>query len=267
MKRTLFKWLKTLLVLYCIIGIALYFFQEQLLLRPTALPPSYKYNFNIPYKEVNIDYNASTRFNIIQFQPAGANAKVVLYFHGNKENINHYAVFADNFTKQGYAVWMCDYPGYGKSTGTINEAILYKEALEVYKLASKEFTPDNIIIYGKSLGTGIAAQLASTQPCKRLILETPYCNIVSLAKRYAWMYPVAYFSKYKIPTTTYLQATTVPISIFHGTDDGVIPYKHAIRLRAAIKPTDEFITIPNASHNNLNDFPLFHQKLDSVLAH
>ena len=267
MKKRLFKWLKVLLIIYCIVGIALYFFQEQLLLRPTALPADYKYSFGIAYKEVNIDYNASTKFNIIQFQPTYANAKVVLYFHGNKENINHYAVFAGNFTKQGYAVWMCDYPGYGKSTGIINEAILYKEALEVYKLASKEFMPENIVIYGKSLGTGIAAQLASTQPCKRLILETPYCNIASLAKRYAWMYPVSYFSKYKIPTTEYLKAMKVPISIFHGTEDGVIPYKHAIQLKAAIKATDEFITIPNGSHNNLNDFPLFHQKLDSLLVH
>jgi pimeloyl-ACP methyl ester carboxylesterase len=71
--------------------------------------------------------------------------------------------------------------------------------------------------------------------------------------------------KYKIPTYEYLQLVSAPISVLHGTDDGVIPYSNSVRLREVLKPTDEFITIDGGSHNDLDDFPLFHQKLDSLL--
>lgn len=268
MKTKLLTWLKRIAIAYVVIGLLLYFFQEQLLLRPTALPNNYSYQFKDAFIDTNIRYNENTTFNLIQFLPKDISAKkVVLYFHGNRENINHYEVYATNFTKNGYEVWMCDYPTFGKSTGKLTEEILYQEALQVYQLASKKFKEENIVIYGKSFGTGIAAQLASTQTCKRLILETPYYNITSLAKRYAWVYPVQYFVKYKIPTNEYLQKVTAPISIFHGDNDWVIPYSNCSKLKTVIKPTDEFITIEKGSHNTLNDFSLFHHKLDSLLAH
>jgi alpha-beta hydrolase superfamily lysophospholipase len=69
---------------------------------------------------------------------------VVIYFHGNKENINRYAKFATNFTKQGYEVWMEDYPGFGKSVGNRNEKVLYQQAEQVYKLAASKYKKDSI---------------------------------------------------------------------------------------------------------------------------
>jgi pimeloyl-ACP methyl ester carboxylesterase len=72
-------------------------------------------------------------------------------------------------------------------------------------------------------------------------------------------------SKYKIPTYQYLEEVKAPIVIFHGTNDGVIPYRCANKLKVVLKPTDQFITIEKGSHNDLNDFPLYHQKLDSLL--
>ena len=91
------------------------------------------------------------------------------------ENINHYAAFSKNFTKHGYDVWMMDYPSFGKSTGPFDENTVYAEVLQVYKMVrAAGYSPGSIIIYGKSLGTGIAAQIASIRDCKRLILESPY---------------------------------------------------------------------------------------------
>jgi hypothetical protein len=72
-------------------------------------------------------------------------------------------------------------------------------------------------------------------------------------------------SNYKIPTNEYLSTIKYPIAIFHGTDDGVIPYRCAKKLKEVLKPTDEFITIQDGTHHNLNDFAVFHQKLDSLL--
>jgi pimeloyl-ACP methyl ester carboxylesterase len=266
-KKYFYRFLKFFLLIYIIVGAAFYFFQDKLLLHPTPLAANEDYHFAEKFSQINIQYDSTTSFNVVKFFPANDSLRkgVVLYFHGNKENINHYEPFAKNFTKNGYEVWMPDYPGFGKSTGTLNENIMYEEAMQVYKMARVQFAKDSIIIYGKSLGTGIAAYLASRRDCKKLILETPYYNIVSLAQHYFFMYPVEWFIHYKIPQNEFLENVISLVTIFHGTDDGIIPYSNAIKLKALLKPGDEFITIEGGSHNDLDDFPLFHQKLDSLL--
>src|SRR6478672_9440602 len=115
-KKTVFRWLKVFLLLYGIIGIAVYYLQDLLLFHPVPVDKQTDYHFTQPYREVNIPFNKETNLNIIQFKsdtPKG----VVLYFHGNKENVRHYAGYAADFTRHGYEVWMLDYPGFGKSTG------------------------------------------------------------------------------------------------------------------------------------------------------
>ncbi|MEO5781661.1 MAG: alpha/beta fold hydrolase [Ginsengibacter sp.] len=264
--RGLGRWVKIILFFYVVIGIALYFLQVKILLHPVAYPQDYAYNFKTSFKEVNIPINHHENLNVVQFFPKDSTRKgVVLYFHGNKMNISHYAMFADNFTKFGYEVWMPDYPGFGKTTGELTEKKLYDEAMLVYKLANLKFKADSIIIYGKSFGTGIASQLASVKGSRRLILETPYYSIPALFSYYAPIYPTSYMSKFKLPINEYLQDVTAPVTIFHGTDDEIIPYSVSEKLKSILKPGDEFITLERGKHNNLNDFTLFHHKLDSLL--
>jgi uncharacterized protein len=168
-------------------------------------------------------------------------------------------------TKHGYEVWMEDYPGFGKSTGLRTEKKMYEQGLQVQNMAAAKYGSDSIIIYGKSLGTGIAAYVASASKNKRLILETPYYSIPSLFACYAPIYPTAAMSNYKIPVHEFLLDVNYPVSIFHGTKDDVIPYRNAARLKKVLKQTDEFITIEKGTHNNLNELDLFKQKLDSLL--
>lgn len=265
-KQKIFRWIKIIIVVYCLIGTALYYLQDRLLFHPVALPADSVYHFTQPFTEANIDYDLKTKFNVVQFTvPDSVKKGIVLYFHGNRENINHYAQFSNNFTKNNYEVWMPDYPGFGKSTGDFTEKVLYDEALQVYKMARIKYKPEQIIIYGKSLGTGIAAQLASVRDCKMLILETPYYSFTSLVRLPCFMYPVELLSHYKIPTYQYLQKVTAPITIFHGSSDGVIPYFNAKRLKDVLKANNAFITIEGGSHNDLNSFPLMQKKLDSLL--
>ncbi len=265
-RKILFRWLKIIILIYSIIGISLYYLQEKFLFHPEKLAANHTYHFNFPFEEVNIPFNEKDTVNMVKFFPADSIRRgVVLYFHGNKQHIERYAYFAANFTKHGYEVWMEDYPGFGKSTGDRTEKKLYEQALQVYKMAASKYDKDRIIIYGKSFGTGIAAYVAASADCKRLILETPYYSIPALFSCYAPVYPTAAMSTYKIPTHSFLEGLKIPISIFHGTADGVIPYRCAARLKSVLKPTDEFITIEKGNHQNLNDFPLMKQKLDSLL--
>ncbi|MEO6542179.1 MAG: hypothetical protein ABIN74_14345, partial [Ferruginibacter sp.] len=142
---------------------------------------------------------------------------------------------------------------------------MYEQGLQVQKMAAAIYGKDSIIIYGKSLGTGIAAYVASESNNRRLILETPYYSIPSLFSCYAPIYPTGKMSIYKIPVNEYLQDVNYPVSIFHGTEDALIPYHNAARLKKVIKATDEFITIEKGKHNNLADFELYKHKLDSLL--
>lgn len=256
-----------LVFLYAFIGIALFFLQDYFLFHPVKLDRNYRYQFYVPFEEVDIPFNKTDTISMVKFFPADTVSRgVVIYLHGNKGNINRYAKFAANFTKHGYEVWMEDYPGFGKSVGARNEKILYQQAEQIYTLVATKFKKESIIIYGKSFGTGIAAYLASVKNCKQLILETPYYSILDLFNCYAPVYPTASMASYKIPVYQYLRNVKISITIFHGTDDGVIPYHCASKLKTVLKTTDQFITIKNGTHHNLNDFALFHQKLDSLLA-
>jgi len=264
-KKQFFRWIKILLAVYAIVGIALYYLQNTLFFHPQPVGINEKYDLKLPYREVNIPYSSNSNLNIIQF-PAGNNTRgVVLYFHGNRKNISYYARFAPEFTRNGYEVWMMDYPGFGKSTGEFSEQLIYDWALQMYKLSRIKYSPDSIIIYGKSMGTGIAAQLASVRDTRRLILETPYYSMPSIVGQYAPMYPVKQMIHFKIPTYEYLQKVTAPVTIFHGTSDGVIRYSNASRLKPYLKLGDEFIAIEGGGHNDLHEFKSFQQKLDSVL--
>jgi len=266
MNKKILRWIKVIVLFYCVIGIALFYLQDYFLFHPTPLERNYQYQFATPFAEVDIPFNQTDTLNMVQFFPEDAVRKgVVIYFHGNKGNINRYAKFADNFTKHGYEVWMEDYPGFGKTIAQRSEKVLYQHAGQVYKMAASKYKKDSIIIYGKSFGTGIAAYVASAYNCKELILETPYFSIPDLFSCYAFIYPTSRMSNYKIPTNEFLQEVNVPITIFHGTDDGVIPYRCAAKLKSVLKPADQFVTIEHGSHHNLSDFLIFHQKLDSLL--
>lgn len=265
-RKKIIGWSKAIIIFYCSIGIALYYLQEKFMFHPETLPTDYQFKFSTPFRELSIPMNKTDTINIVQFLPPSGVAKgVVLYFHGNRGNINRYAKYAVNFTKNDYQVWMIDYPGYGKSTGKLTEESLYKQALELYKLANSKFSGDSIILYGKSLGSGIAAFVASKKINKRLILETPYYSMTDLFHHYAPVYPTGRMGKFKIPTFSYLRSTRSPITIFHGTDDGVVPYANGSKLKRSMKKGDEFVTIQGGSHNNLNDFEHYHAKLDSLL--
>lgn len=266
-RKIIFRWLKVIVLLYCLIGIALFYLQERFLFHPEKFSNAYVYNFKVPFEEINIPFNSTDTVNMVKFFPADPVRRgVVLYYHGNKENIERYAKFAASFTRHGYEVWMEDYPGFGKSTGERTEKKMYEQALQIRKMAVSKYGADSIILYGKSFGTGIASYVASETKNKRLMLETPYYSIPSLFSCYAPIYPTGTMSTYKIPVNEFLAEVKYPISIFHGTDDGVIPYRNAARLKKVLKSSDEFITIKEGTHHNLATFALYRKKLDSLLS-
>jgi uncharacterized protein len=260
------KWLIWIAVIYVAGGVALYFLQDYVLFRPLSLKRDHKYNFDLPHKDIDIPITKEDTLNLVQFLSTDTVTRgVVLYFHGNKRNISWYAKYPPYFTRHGYEVWIIDYPGFGKSLGHFDEQTLYDWSKLVYDYALKRFPADSIIIYGKSMGTCIATNLASKEKSQRLILETPYYDLPAVIKQYLFIYPVDWILHYKLRTYKYLKNVEEPVTIFHGTRDKIIFYSNAKRLQPFLKPTDEFITIDGGHHNDLYEFPEVVRKLDSLL--
>jgi alpha-beta hydrolase superfamily lysophospholipase len=262
-KRRIGRILIVLIAIYVTGGIALYFFQDRILFHPKALARDHRFSFDQPFEEINIQVDNSN-LNIVKFTPTNKATGIVLFYHGNMENVEHYKNYPPFFTTNGYELWMMDYPGFGKSTGELSEKLIEKEALTVYDLACKRISSDSIIIYGKSIGTGVAAYVAANRNCTQLILETPYYSISSLAEHYFPIYPAGSMIKYSFAVNEYVKKVEAPITIFHGTNDEVVPYKQSTRLKQENQKI-KLITIEEGHHNNLSSFKRFKTTLDSLL--
>ncbi len=257
-------WFKIIVIVYGVIGLAVYLLQEKFIFQPVTLKPDYAYTYK-PISEINIPVNKKTNINIIKFLTCKKAKGVVLYFHGNKGNVNRYARLVNIFTDQGYEAWIMDYPGYGKSTGEISEKGLYEVAGLIYDLAAKQFPPSKIFIYGKSLGSGIATELASVKACKGLILETPYYSMPAVFESHLPIYPMDWLIKYRFPVYQFIQKVDEPVIIFHGTADKLIPLFSTRKLMNLLKPSDQFIIIKGGKHKGLWRYSLYQQKIDSLL--
>lgn len=262
-KRRIKRFFVAIVVIYLIGGIILYLIQDKILFHPKPLSKDHRFLFEQPFEEINVLFQ-NHNLNIVKFKSSGVRRGIVLFYHGNMENVEHYKQYPAFFLRNNYEIWMIDYPGFGKSTGKITEKLTDEEALLMYEWASKEISSDSIIIYGKSIGTGVASYIASLRNCKQLILETPYYSIPSLAKYYFPVYPVNWMIKYSFPVHDYLKEVKKPITIFHGTRDEVVPYKHSTWLKQESNNIER-ITIENGTHNNLASFKLFQRKIDSLL--
>lgn len=265
-KKIFFRGLKIFLLLYCLIGIGIYYLQDKIFFHPLSVPESRAYHFEQPFRELNIPYNRSANINIVQFYDSTAvNRGVILYFHGNKNNIEWYAHKAAFLTGEGYEVWMIDYPGYGKSSGDFSETALYEWSDQLYKLARARFAADSIVIYGQSLGSGIAAWLAAHHSNRALIMEAAYYSFPSLLSNYLPIFPAQKMIHFKIPTWQYLQQVEAPVLILHGSSDWTIPLRNAEKLKPFLKKTDTFRVIPGAGHNDIPSTAEYKQSVHQFL--
>ncbi len=266
----LIKWIKIIAIVYVVIGVVLYFTQELFLFHGKKLPANYIFNYgeDAVFRENNITRKDGSNLNFLQFKPTDSNeiAGIVIYYHGNMQNINRYAPFVKIFTINGYEVWMMDYPGFGKTNGKRTEQKMLDDGQFIYDLAAKKVQKDSIIIYGKSMGTGIATYVAAHNNCKRVILETPYYSLKTVYDDFTFIYPTKWMLRFQFPSYKNIPLIKAPITIFHGTNDELISYANASRLNPLLKPIDEFVTIQNGGHNDLMKFPLYTEKLDSLLS-
>ncbi|WP_461598906.1 alpha/beta hydrolase [Winogradskyella sp.] len=264
LRKRLKKVLVVLTALYIMIASALYFLQEKLMFLPTTLEQNYQYQFDQPFEELFFKTEEDAIINALHFKTENPKG-VILYFHGNAGDLSRWGIITEYFVERSYDVLVMDYRTYGKSSGKLSEEAFYNDAQYCYDYLLKDYSENEITLYGRSLGTGIASYLASENTPKQLILETPYYSIEDIANHRFPFFPVKQLLKYRFPSYQYLKKTNCPITIIHGTEDNVVPYSSAKKLSELEINHLDFITIKNGNHNNLVEFAEYHSAIAEVL--
>lgn len=256
----------TVIVIYGAISIALYYLQDYMLFKPEKLPKDFQFDYeNQEIKEYNLQTRDGAVINGLRFFPKGESKGVVLYLKGNSKSIKGWGKFAVDFTRHGYNVLMVDYRGFGKSTGRRSQKAIKRDLQLVYNKLKEMTTEDRIILYGRSLGSGFAAKLASMNHPKMLILDAPYYSLTKVTARYAPFMPLSLLIKYPLPTYKWLKYVQCPIHIIHGTDDKLIPYKTSVKLSQVNPSLTKLHTVIGGGHKDLNNFESYHNMLDDII--
>ncbi|MCG8346148.1 MAG: lysophospholipase [Chloroflexales bacterium] len=248
---------------YVLLCVALYLFQERLIFLPERDGPNTVYNFGLPFSEIFIPVDGAM-LHALHF-PAPQAKGVVLYLHGNAGSLRTWGMVAPDLVQHGYDVLIVDYRGYGKSSGTISsESQLHRDVDAVYSYLLARYPAEQIVVYGRSLGSGLATRLAAQQPVQMLILESPFHSLADLARRQMPFAP-AFLLKYPLRTYAWIGQVSSPIVMFHGRADEVVPFAASERLQAYATAPVTFIAIEGGGHNDLARFPAYHAGLAAAL--
>ncbi len=242
--------------------------QDYFIFRPQKLAQDYTFDFqSTRMEEVWLDTPHRGGINALHFRQGAAAAKgVVLYFHGNASNLMRWGHLHHYFARFGYDYVVCDYRGFGKSAGPRSERALYADAQAMYQYVQMHYEPAQIVIFGRSMGSAFACRVAAESLVQRLVLETPFASMPNLFYTYYPFLPRVFMFKYRFPNRRYLAQVRCPVHIFQGTDDWVVPYTCAARLKSCLKPGDTFVSIPGGRHNNLLFYDIYNLKMEEILS-
>lgn len=198
--------------------------------------------YALPVEDVWLTADDGVRINA-WFLPNPASTKVLLWFHGNAENIGMGLEQMKALSRLGTNIFEIDYRGYGKSEGSPNEAGLYRdgEAAYRYLVETRHFEPHNILIYGHSLGGGVATEIAFRHQCGGLIVESSFTSIRDMARHVMKIPFIEYVTKSRFDSIGKIAQVHAPVMIIHGREDKLIPFSMGERLYAAARQPKTFL--------------------------
>ncbi|MEJ7610896.1 MAG: alpha/beta fold hydrolase [Ferruginibacter sp.] len=249
---------------YALLILLVYLIQERFIFKPEKLHQDFKYVYDIPFRELFFDVEPRVRINGLHFsvaRPLG----LVLYFHGNSRSIKGWAKYAKDFLRYNYDVVLVDYRGFGKSTGNRNEKDMFNDMQFVYDTLAVQYTEHHIIVYGRSLGSGFAAKIASDNKPRYLILDAPFFSFRKAIERFLPILPIRFLLRFHLRTDKWIRHVNCHTYILHGTKDWLIPVKNSEKLQALSPKKITLLRIQGGGHNNLTSFPAYHNLLRDIL--
>ncbi|WP_409525582.1 alpha/beta hydrolase [Nitrincola sp. MINF-07-Sa-05] len=182
--------------------------------------------------------------------PAPAARGDLLFMHGNAGNISHRLTSISQFHRMGLNVLIVDYRGYGNSSGNPSEQGLYTDAEAAYQWLVDErlVDPESIVVFGRSLGAAVAAQVAAEKPVGALILESGFTSVPDLGAEIYPFLPVRLLSRFQYDTREKLSRIRVPVLVVHSSEDEIVPFHHGQALFDAAAEPKQFLQI-RGDHN------------------
>lgn len=200
--------------------------------------------------------------------PASNDRTTFLYFHGNAGNIGDRAFKVRHYLDAGYGVLLVGYRYNGGAGGSPSEDGLYADGQAAYDFLRAQGIPvDRIVVYGESLGSGVATQIATTNEVGAVVLEAPYTSIGDVAQTHYWYVPARWLIRDRFNSLDRIGALKVPLLVLHGEGDAVIPVKFGRTLFAAARQPKEAHFIPGGGHADLYDFGIDRVIVDFLRRH
>jgi fermentation-respiration switch protein FrsA (DUF1100 family) len=225
------------------------------------LPP-----LNAHVQDVDLLSSDGTKLHAWWF-PHDDDEGTVLYCHGNAGNLSHRReMFMAWHQQMKMSVLIFDYPGYGKSDGNPSEAGCYEAGEAAYQWLTKSagVAPESILLYGGSLGGGVAVDLASRHPCRALVLVAAFTSVPDLAQKlYPWL-PARWLVRHRFDNLEKIARSAYPVFIAHGDRDSLIPISQSERLYAAANEPKRFFVLEGHEHHEGPD-PAFFAALRQFL--
>jgi len=239
-----------LFVAYLAWGAILYVMQPKFLYSPVREIACTPDDLGLDYEQVVFKSDDGLQLSG-WYIPAAISEFTILFCHGNGGNIYHSLDSINILHELGLNCFIFDYRGYGNSEGKPTEEGTYLDAEAAYKWLTKgkKISPDSIIVFGRSLGGSIAAQLASKVNTSALVVEGTFTSYVDIGKKFYPYMPVRWFARFSYDTLEYIKNVRCPVMLIYSRNDEVVPFEFGLELYEAAGEPKEFVEI-FGSHND-----------------
>ena len=250
-------------IVYIGLCVVLYFGQDRSIFFPGPNDPGLRQEMRT--SRVEIVVSGATLEGWWTENPTATSSAVILYFGGNAEDVLRTAATASRFNAR--QMFFANYRGYGRSTGTPGQQPLYDDALAIYAHAiEKGVRAEQMVVMGRSLGSGVASMLAVARPVHAAVLITPFDSLAAVAaEHYPW-FPVRWLLRHPFPSTDWARQARVPALFVAAAEDAIIPPSHARKLFEAWVGGKEIHVLNGKDHNDIETHPDYYQLINEFLA-
>jgi len=249
------KWFVVVAAIGYLGGLAVLFFAQRALIFPapqtTRTAPAAA---GFPQVEEHLLTTADGEKVIVWHVPARPGHAVVLYFHGNGDYLAGFFGRFHDLIADGTGIVALSYRGYAGSSGKPSEQGLLQDAAAAYVFTAARYRAETIVVWGFSLGSGVAIALAAGQPIGKLILEAPYTSIADVAASAFRFAPVRWLIRDPFRSDLRIARVAVPLLVMHGARDPTIPIAFGERLFALAREPKQFVRFPQGGHNDLDQY-------------
>ena len=253
------------IIFYLFVILIMFIFQRSLLYQPSKEKLDPFFYSNTGLEKINFTTSDGLVLNSLFRKPSANKKDTIVVFHGNAGHVGHRVEKFRSFLEEGYGLLLVEYRGYGENQGNPTEEGFHKDGLAALEFLTKHnISKQKTILYGESLGCGLAVKLSIEEKYKAIILEAPYTSIAEVASRHYWYLPAKWLVLDRFDILSIIKNIKSPLLVLHGEKDNVISQDLGRKVFNAAPEPKEAIFIVHAGHNNIYEFNIF-EKIKNYL--